>query len=98
MGYAEERKKKIPATGVEGVKSAGKSNSEDATLRRGNLPKAEAVRTVDINANKGAAQKSVLQQNISLTSDGTKILNVIPNSGKAVLTHDKGGEDATGHE
>jgi len=98
MAYADERKKKIESTGVEGVKSAGKSNAEDSTLRKGNLPKSEAVRTVDVNQNKNAAQEAALKQNISLTSDGTKILNVIPNSGKAVLTHDKGGEDATGHE
>jgi len=98
MAYSEERRKKIPATGVEGVKSSGKSNSEDATLRKGNLPRAEAVRVVDINQNKNAAQDAALKQNISLTSDGTKILNVISNSGKAFLSHDKGGEDATGHE
>jgi hypothetical protein len=89
---------KVPATGVEGLKSTGKSNGTEATLRKGNLPKASAVTTVDRNANSGAHAKSVLAQNISLTSDGTKILNVLTNSGKAFLSHDKGGEDATGHE
>ena len=89
---------KVPATGVEGMKVTGKSNSPEATLRLGNLPKASAVTTVDRDANKNAGPKAALMQNWSRTSDGTKILNVIPNSGKAFLSHDKGGEDATGHE
>ncbi len=88
---------KIVAKPDEGMHSAGKSNGEEATLRKGNLPKSEAVRTLPLTGGKEAIE-CALKQNWSLTSDGTKILNVIPNSGKAVLTHDKGGEDATGHE
>ncbi len=92
MSYAEERRKKIAATGVEGTKSAGKSCDPEATLRKGNLPKPESVRTIDRDANKDIAVKQAQKQNESLTADGKKILNVIPNTGKAVLTHPKGGE------
>ena len=93
-----KNRSKIVAKPDEGTKSAGKSNGTEATLRKGSLPKASAVTTVDREANKGKAIEAALKQNVSLTSDGTKILNVISNSGKALLTHNLGGESATGHE
>lgn len=93
-----KNRSKIVAKPDEGTKSAGKSNGPEATLRAGSLPKSEAVRHVDRDANNGAAIREALKQNVSLTSDGTKILNVISNSGKAFLSHNLGGESATGHE
>jgi hypothetical protein len=86
MSYAQERRKEIPATGVEGMKSAGKSNGEEATLRKGSLPKAEAVRFVDRDANKGAATKAAQKQN---SSDEKPYMhggrNVIPNESNESL-------------
>ena len=35
----------------------GKSNAADATLRKGKTPKAEAVKTVSPDANKGLAKE-----------------------------------------
>ena len=42
--------------------TSSKTHDETATLRSGNLPVAEEVRTVDMNANKGAAIKAALIQ------------------------------------
>ncbi len=75
MSYAQERKKKIEATGVEGMKSAGKTNDEEATLRKGNLPKAEAVRTLSHTVNAGACVAAAKKQNCS---DGGTIETVLP--------------------
>jgi hypothetical protein len=84
---------KVPATGVEGLKSTGKSNGTEATLRKGNLPKASAVTTVDRDANKGKAIKAAQKQNTSDEKSWPHGRNVIPQSGdNAVLTHDQGGE------
>jgi hypothetical protein len=55
------------------------------------IPRAEAVRTVK-DDNKGAAVKAAKHQNESLTSDGTRIKNVLENNGKSVSSHNKGGE------
>ena len=68
----------MAAKGKEGLKSAGKSNDNEATLRKGNLPKAVAVTTVDRDANKGAAVKAAKTQNESLCSDGSRYLNQPP--------------------
>jgi hypothetical protein len=57
-----------------------KSNNETATLRSGNLPKVEAVKEVDHDANKGAAVKAALRQNQS-DEKGEDGCNVVP-SGK----------------
>lgn len=69
----------------EGLKSSGKSNDAEATLRKGNLPKSEAVRTVDPNVNKGEAIEEACEQNCSMVANGKMVLNVIPNSSKDVL-------------
>lgn len=84
---------KVASTGTDGQKSTGKSNDCEATLRKGSLPKAEAVRTVDRNANKGACVKAAQKQNTSDEKSYPKGRNVIPNkSDESVLTHDLGGE------
>jgi hypothetical protein len=88
----ELNRSKAPAPDkFEGTHGA-KSNGETATLRTGSLPAASAVTCVDRDANKGAAVRAAHKQNVSLAPDGSDILNVIPNSGKAILTHPKGGE------
>jgi hypothetical protein len=57
------------------------------------LPKPEKVTTLSLeNDNDEARQAAVDAQNISLTSDGTKIKNVISNSGRSILSRPKGGE------
>jgi len=48
---------KVAAQPEEGVKSAGKSNDPDATLRKGSLPGSSAVTTVNPDANKGKAKE-----------------------------------------
>lgn len=54
-------KSKQPAPSMsQGAHSAGKSNGEEATLRKGNLPKAEAVRTA--KPVEGAGLKSAKNQ------------------------------------
>lgn len=55
----------------------GKSNGTTATLRGGNLPKAEAVRTAKYD--EGAAVKCATKQNISDGGTDPKKRNVIPN-------------------
>jgi hypothetical protein len=55
-----------------------KSNGETATLRSGNLPKAEAVTTVDRDKNKGAAIKCADRQNHMDEKYGLEGLNVVP--------------------
>ena len=84
---------KVPATGVEGVKSAGKSNGPEATLRLGSLPPTSVVTTVNRDANKGKAIKAAQLQNTSDQGTWPKNRNVIPNeSDESVLTHPSGGE------
>ena len=75
---------KIASAGVEGLKSTGKSNDPEAALRRGKLPKAEAVKT-KAEEDKGACLRSVNKQNESATSKGEPIRNVIPNNGRSVV-------------
>ena len=48
---------KVDANPEAGVKSAGKSNDPEATLRKGSLPQSSAVTTVDRDANKGKAKE-----------------------------------------
>jgi hypothetical protein len=56
-------------------------------------PKASKVTTLSLeNDNDKVRKDAVEKQNTSLTSDGTRLLNVLSNSGKAVNTHAKGGE------
>ena len=84
---------KVPATGVEGLKSTGKSNGTEATLRKGNLPKASAVTTVDRDANKKACVMAARKQNTSDEKSYPKGRNVIENSNDdSVLTHPSAGE------
>jgi hypothetical protein len=84
---------KVPATGVEGLKSTGKSNDTEATLRKGSLPKSSSVTTVDRDANKGKTIKCAQKQNTSDEKSWPHGRNVIPQSGdNSVLTHDEGGE------
>lgn len=66
----------LAATGTEGLKSTGKSNDCEASLRKGNLPKPEAVRTATVQ--KGAAVAAAHKQN---RNDGGDGLAVIPNTG-----------------
>lgn len=71
----------------EGLNSTGKSNDPEASLRKTNLPKSEAVTTVDRDKNKSAAIHAAQFQNESLTPDGRRILNQPPSgSGKNVST------------
>lgn len=48
---------KIDAQPEAGVKSAGKSNDPEATLRKGSLPSNSAVTTVSPDVNKGKAKE-----------------------------------------
>ena len=73
----------------EGVRGA-KSNGETATLRLGNLPKSEAVTTVDRNKNAGAAPRAAQHQNESPMSNGVRVLNQPPNSSKRPSTTSSG--------
>jgi hypothetical protein len=77
----------------EGLKSSGKSNDAEASLRRGNLPKAESVRTIDPDANKGETTDEACEQNSSLMADGSRVRNVIPNSGKALMARNEDDKD-----
>jgi hypothetical protein len=88
----ELNRSKAPAPAKSEGTSGAKSNDCEASLRRGSLPPASQVTTLPLEGDKTIAPKCAKVQNVSLTSDGTKILNVIPNSGKAVLTHPSGGE------
>jgi len=68
-----------------------KDNSETATLRKNNLPKSEAVTTVNRDANKGAAVKAAQKQNTSDDKPYPKGRNVIPNpNDDSVLVADSG--------
>ena len=70
-----------------------KTNDECASLRLGNKPEPEEVTTLSLeNTNDKVREDAVKQQNTSATSDGTRIVNVISNSGKSILSHPKGGE------
>jgi hypothetical protein len=76
----------------EGVRGA-KSNDCEATLRKGSLPAASAVTTVDRDKNKGAAIRAAQRQNTSDEKTWPHGRNVIPQShDNSVLTHDIGGE------
>jgi hypothetical protein len=55
----------------------GKSAGETATLRGGNLPKAEAVR--EVKCDEGAAVRCAQKQNTSDGGEYPKHRNVIPN-------------------
>ena len=55
----------------------GKSNDENATLRNGSLPKAEAVRQA--KCEEGTAVRCAQKQNTSDGKDWPKGRNVIPN-------------------
>ncbi len=88
----ELNRSKAPAPDKSEGTSGSKSNDCEASLRRGSLPPVSAVTTLSVEGEKGLAAKAARKQNVSLAPDGTDILNVIPNSGKAVLTHPKGGE------
>ena len=67
-----------------------KTNNETASLKKEGRPKPEKVETLSLeNDNDKVRKDAVEKQNTSLTSDGTRILNVIPNNGKSVLTHPK---------
>lgn len=48
---------KVAADPAEGAKSAGKTNDPEATLRKGNIPTASKVTTVNPDANKGKAKE-----------------------------------------
>jgi len=56
-----------------------KTSDPEATLRKGNMPKPEAVR--DAQEVKGAAVKAAQNQNTSDGKDWPKGRNVIPNKG-----------------
>ena len=93
MSYKEERRQKIVAKPDEGVKSAGKSNGPEATLRNGSKPKASAVTTVDRDANKGKCVLAAQKQNTSDEKSWPKGRNVIPNkSDESILTHPAAAE------
>lgn len=62
---------------AEGLKSEGKSNHETATLRSGNLPKPEKVRSA--KCDEGAAVRCAQKQNTSDGGEWPKHRNVIPN-------------------
>ena len=84
---------KVPATGVEGLKSTGKSNGTEATLRKGSLPKSSAVTTVDRDANKGKCILAAQKQNTSDEKSWPHGRNVIPQSGdNSLLTHPAAAE------
>jgi hypothetical protein len=61
-------------------------------MEKSNMSKSEKVKQVDQDANEGAAIAAAKRQNESETADGTRLLNVIPNNGKSLLSHPKGGE------
>ena len=67
-----------------------KSNGETATLRSGNLPKSEAVTTIDRDKNKGAAVRAADRQNHSDEKYGKEGLNQPP-VGKDHPTTTSGG-------
>lgn len=53
---------KIVADPQDGSRASGKTNDCEATLRKGNLPQAEKVTTVDPNVNKGVHAECVKKQ------------------------------------
>jgi hypothetical protein len=87
-----ENRSKAPAPDKFEGTSGSKSNDCEASLRKGSLPSSVGVTTLPVEGDRTIAPRCAKKQNVSLTSDGTEILNVIPNSGKAILTHPKGGE------
>jgi hypothetical protein len=72
-GNLNKSKQPAPAE-KQGMKSAGKSNGPEATLRKGALPKSEAVR--EAKSIDGAAVKAAAKQN---RSDEGNNVTVIPN-------------------
>ena len=88
-GNLNKSKAPMPEKG-EGI-CGNKDNSETATLRLGNLPKAEAVTTIDRDANKVKAVKCAQKQNTSDEKTWPKGRNVIPNpNDDSVLVADSG--------
>ncbi len=84
---------KIAAKPDEGVHSAGKSNSPEATLRNSNKPQASAVTTVDRDANKGKCILAAQKQNTSDEKSWPHGRNVIPQSkDNSLLTHPAAAE------
>jgi hypothetical protein len=75
-GNINKSKQPAPEKG-EGT-SGSKSCNETATLRSGNLPKAEAVRTLSFDVNKGAAIKRAEDQNLSDGKTGKGNLAQVP--------------------
>ncbi len=73
-GNKNRSKQPVPAEKA-GLTSASKSNDPEATLRKGSLPKGEAVRTVTYD--KGAAIKAAAKQNRVDGVEGSQA--VIPN-------------------
>jgi hypothetical protein len=80
----------VDANPQQGMHSAGKDNSECASLRIGNLPKAEAVRTLPVEGEKGVAAKHAADQNSSLTPDGKRVQNVVPSGANHQSTTSSG--------
>ncbi len=84
---------KIAAKPDEGMHSAGKSNGPEASLRRGNLPPASSVTTVDKDANKGKCILAAQKQNTSDEKSWPHGRNVIPQSkDNSLLTHPAAAE------
>lgn len=76
---------KTESTGREGLKSAGKSNGEEATLRKGSLPKSHVVTTLSYDVNKGKAIECAEKQNLSDEKTGKGNLAQTP-AGKKLPT------------
>jgi hypothetical protein len=55
-------KSKVAANPQEGSRASGKTNDCEATLRKGNMPQASKVTTVDPNVNKGVHAECVKKQ------------------------------------
>ncbi len=67
----------------EGPKATGKTHDPEATLRKGNLPKSEAVTTLPVKGGKEAVMAAQKQN----SSDGKPYKtgrNVIPNTGTSI--------------
>jgi hypothetical protein len=81
-----EQGEPLVGEGVHGTKS----NDCEATLRKGSLPAASKVTTVDRDKNAGAAPKAAQHQNESPMSNGVRVLNQPPNSSKRPSTTGSG--------
>jgi len=62
MAYSEERRAKVEGHPEAGTRGS-KSNDCDASLRKDNLPQAEEVKVVDMQANLRKAVECAQQQN-----------------------------------